>query len=80
MHGQDIFMRLFLSEICLRPSCHNCYFKSLDRPSDFTLGDSWGIENYMPEMDDDKGTSVVLLHSEKAKEIFEKLKDKMIFK
>lgn len=77
MHGQDIFMRLFLSEICLRPSCH---FKSLDRPSDFTLGDSWGIENYMPEMDDDKGTSVVLLHSEKAKEIFEKLKDKMIFK
>lgn len=77
MHGQDIFMRLFLSEICLRPSCH---FKSLDRPSDFTLGDSWGIENYMPEIDDDKGTSVVLLHSEKAKEIFEKLKDKMIFK
>lgn len=80
MHGQDIFMRLFLSEICLRPSCHDCHFKSLDRPSDFTLGDSWGIENYMPEMDDDKGTSVVLLHSEKAKEIFEKLKDKMIFK
>lgn len=77
---EDSFMRLFLANICLRPSCHDCHFKSLDRPSDFTIGDSWGIENYMPEMDDDKGTSVVLLHTEKGKKIFEKLQSQMTFK
>ena len=34
----------------------------------------------MPEMDDDKGTSVVLLHTEKGKKIFEKLQSQMTFK
>lgn len=71
------YMKLFLSDICLRPSCHDCKFKSLNRPSDITLGDCWGIENYMPDMDDDKGTSVVLVHSESGKEMLESLKDKI---
>lgn len=61
----DDYMKLFLRNICLRPSCHDCKFKSLNRPADITLGDCWGIENYMPDMDDDKGTSVVLVHSKK---------------
>lgn len=62
---KDSFMRLFLSEICLRPSCYDCKFKKLERESDLTIGDCWGIENYMPEMDDDKGTSVIMIHSDK---------------
>lgn len=74
----DYFMRLFLQDICLRPSCHECQFKELNRPSDITLGDCWGIENYMPQMDDDKGTSVVLIHSDKGQKLFDSLKEKMI--
>ncbi|NGU73150.1 4Fe-4S dicluster domain-containing protein [Clostridium perfringens] len=74
------YMRLFLKDICLRPSCYDCKFKSLDRPSDITLGDSWGIENIMPEMDDDKGTSVILIHSKNGKKMFEKINKNMIFK
>lgn len=73
----DNYMKLFLRNICLRPSCYDCRFKSLNRPSDITLGDCWGIENYMPDMDDDKGTSVVLVHSESGKEMLESLKDKI---
>lgn len=65
------FMQLFLSDICLRPSCHDCRFKSINRCSDITLGDAWGVDQYMPEMDDDKGTSVVLIHSDKGKMLFE---------
>ena len=71
------YMKLFLSDICLRPSCYDCRFKSLNRPSDITLGDCWGIENYMPDMDDDKGTSVVLVHSESGNEMLNSLKDKI---
>lgn len=62
---KDIYMQMFLKDICLRPSCHQCRFKGMDRPSDLTLGDCWGIQDHMPEMDDDKGTSVILVHTEK---------------
>lgn len=73
----DNYMKLFLRNICLRQSCHDCRFKSLNRPSDITLGDCWGIENYMPDMDDDKGTSVILVHSESGQEMLNSLKDKI---
>lgn len=62
---KDPYMRLFLSNICLRPSCHHCEFKDFPRPSDITLGDCWGVEKHSPEMDDDKGTSVVIINTEK---------------
>lgn len=73
------YMRLFLSDICLRPSCHDCRYKSMERPADITLGDSWGIGNYKPHMDDDKGVSVVLIHSEKGRKMFDKCKENMVF-
>lgn len=77
--SKNTYMRLFLSDICLRPSCHDCKYKSLERPADLTLGDSWGIENYKPHMDDDKGTSVVLVHTDKGHKFFDNIKDKMIY-
>jgi len=68
--SKDPYMRLFLKDICLRPSCHDCRFKELPRVSDLTIGDCWGIEDIMPDMDDDKGTSVVIVNSEKGQEIW----------
>lgn len=76
----DDFMKLFLRNICLRPSCYDCKFKELDRPSDITIGDCWGIENYMEDMDDDKGTSVVLIHSKKGQNTFDSLREQMIYR
>ncbi len=78
--AEDKYMRLFLSDICLRPSCHDCKFKSLERASDITIGDSWGINNYMPEMDDDKGTSVILVHSEKGQAVIDNISKSMNIK
>ena len=77
---KDSFMRLFLSEICLRPSCYNCKFKALERESDITIGDCWGVEKYMPEMDDDKGTSVVMIHSHKGMMLWELIVDFLEYK
>jgi coenzyme F420-reducing hydrogenase beta subunit len=68
---KNSYMQLFLSDICLRPSCHDCKFKEINRPSDITLGDCWGIENYMPEMDDGKGTSLILIHSAKGRKMLD---------
>lgn len=77
---QDIYMRGFLQDLYLRPSCYNCNFKTLNRQSDITIADFWGIEYVLPELNDDKGTSLVLVNSNKGQTIFENLQDKMITK
>ena len=71
-------MKGFLQDVYLRPSCYNCKFKKINRISDITVADFWGIENILPKMDDDKGTSLVVIHSEKGKQLFDKLSETMI--
>lgn len=71
--GQDPFMQCFLSNICLRPSCYSCRFRSGSSGADMTLGDAWGIQKQMPDMDDDRGTSVVLVNNQKGKKLWTKI-------
>lgn len=78
--NQDLYMKGFLSNLYLRPSCYDCKSKTLNRSSDITIADFWGIINILPEMDDDKGTSLVLVHTEKGKQIRDYLKEKMNIK
>ena len=61
---QDPFVRAFLGDVCLRPSCYACEFKGLQRSSDVTLADFWGVEHVVPDLDDDRGTSLVLVHGD----------------
>ena len=76
---KNIYMKGFLQDLYLRPSCYNCNFKTKGRVSDFTLADFWGINKIYPDMDDDKGVSLVITHSEKADRIFYKLKREIIW-
>lgn len=62
-NSEDLFMRLFVGDYISRESCNNCHFKGYDRVSDITLGDFWGVWDIIPEMDDNKGTSLVLTHT-----------------
>lgn len=78
--GKDLFMRLFVNDYISRESCSNCQFKGYNRISDITMGDFWGVWDIAPEMDDDKGTSIVLLHSEKGVESFNNIKKRLIYK
>ena len=77
--NEDYFMILFFHDYILRESCYNCKFTTISRKTDFTLGDFWGLEEFYPEFDDDKGTSVVLLNSSKAIELFESVKNDCSF-
>lgn len=74
---QDIYMQAFLRNTSLRDSCYNCSFKKKNRISDITLADFWGIENILPEMDDNKGTSLVIVNSKKGRELIDSIKEKM---
>lgn len=76
----DVFYRLFLDDIILRPSCYNCRFASIDRESDITLADYWGIEKSIPTFEDKKGVSLVLVNSEKGKKIFSEISHRLIIK
>lgn len=66
-HQQNPYMRAFLKDMILRPSCHNCKAKHGSSMSDITIADYWGISKSHPEINDDKGTSLVLINSEKGK-------------
>lgn len=63
--NKNPFLKGFLCDLYLRPSCHACPAKQLKSGSDITLGDFWGIESLMPEIDDDKGISAITVNSDK---------------
>lgn len=63
--SQDAFMKAFLKNIILRPSCYGCRFREGKSESDITLGDFWGIDKLKPEFDDDLGVSLVMINSSK---------------
>lgn len=77
---KDIYMKTFLKDICLRPSCYACKFKTIHRQSDITLADFWGIKSILPEMDDDKGTSLIFVNTSKGREVFSQIENKMKYK
>ena len=75
--GEDnLYMNGYLtSNLYIRPCCGDCQFKGVPRKSDVTFADFWGLEN---ELDDDKGTSMLLINSEKGRYYFKKVKDNLI--
>ena len=68
-----LFTRLFFDHLTLRPSCTNCVFTTRQKPSDMTIADFWNIKMFAPDMYDPEGVSMVLLHSEKGRRMFEKI-------
>lgn len=59
----NLFMKGFLKDLYLRPSCYACPCKGLSSGSDITIGDYWGIQNILPEFDDDKGISLIFINT-----------------
>lgn len=73
---KNLYMHGYLtSNLYLRPCCGNCIFKGVPRKSDVTFADFWGADR---KIDDDKGTSLILINSEKGRYLFEQVKDNMI--
>lgn len=62
-----------------RPSCHVCPYTTRLKESDITIGDFWGIDKINPSMFNDKGTSLIIVHTQKGKDIFDKIKSNLIY-
>lgn len=75
--NSNLYCRMYFANDTVRPSCYSCKYCTPDRNSDFTIGDFWGIENVKPEMDDGMGTSMVIVHTEKGREVWDAVKEKV---
>ncbi len=72
----DKMLRAFFSEIADRPSCYDCKFKKRYRESDITIWDCFEVYRFSQKLDDDKGTTRVLIHSESGRKVMDEvLKD-----
>lgn len=60
---ENPYFRGFLLNVYLRNSCYDCRFRQYHRMSDITLADYWGVDEVCPEMHDNKGTSIVFVHT-----------------
>ena len=74
----NIYLRGFLSNLYLRPSCHACPSKNFTSGSDLTIGDYWGIQEVNQKFDDGLGCSLVLCNSPVGEQIFEEVMKKTI--
>ena len=64
------FMSLYYSHTIMRNACHSCRFANLERVSDITIGDFWGIEKTIPTFDHRGGASYVMVNTEKGQSFF----------
>ena len=78
--SQSLFMKLFFGDYISRPSCENCLFKGYARISDITVGDFWGIWDIDDTLDDNRGTSVVLVQTEKGSNLWREIENRIHFK
>ena len=68
---ENVFMKGFLKNLYLRPSCYACASRSGKSGSDISIADFWGVQNYYPEFDDDRGVGLVLVNSDKGRKAYE---------
>lgn len=62
-----------------RPSCYECRFKGR-QCGDLSAGNFWDIEKISPEMDQDKGASLILINSPKGEAAFNAIKENIIYR
>ena len=70
----DPYFSGYSRNVFLRESCYSCPYARLERVSDITIADCWRVAASHPQYDDGKGTSLVLVNTEKGKMIFEGVK------
>lgn len=72
------FGNLFYDHCILRPSCYDCPYTKTERISDLTIGDCWGLDKNAPELDDNKGMSLITVNTRKGETLLEPVKDSLV--
>ena len=73
--SKNLYLSGFIGDYFLRTSCYNCQNKGNHHSADITLGDFWGLSAVLPELDNDLGTSLVLINTEAGAQLFSAVSD-----
>lgn len=71
---EDKFKKIYNTNACLRESCYQCPFSSLNRAGDLTIGDAWMKDRRNQKHKETKGTSLILVNDSQGAMLFEKAK------
>lgn len=78
----DPYVKMFASyNVSINECCFECKYRNplRLRGVDITLGDFWGIEHIIPSFDDKNGVSLLIIHSQNGKKIFNECKQKISY-
>ncbi len=72
----DKYYAAFNRHLIKSNACNGCLFSETPKPGDITIGDLWGAERYIRDIDVEEGISVMLVNSEKGEEVFREVSQK----
>ena len=70
------YYKMFGMRNCFRKECYSCQYNTIERISDFTTGNFWGIEGLTDEFNAKDGVSMLLLNTNAARVLFEKVAER----
>ena len=74
----DDYLKLFYNPAGpYRPSCERCAFKRPERIGDATVGDAWGVQDDIPDLNPIQGASLLLINSGSAMAFVPRLRELM---
>lgn len=77
--NEDLFMKGFLKNLYLRPSCYHCAARQGKSGADVSIADYWGVQTIHPEIDDDKGTGLILISTEQGAKYYASVANQIEF-
>lgn len=77
--NNDVYVKGFLKNLYLRPSCYECKAKNFTSNSDISLADYWGVEKYHKELYDDNGISLVIVNTKQGQKIWNQIINNLKF-
>ena len=72
------YLYSFMYALTYRYSCYNCRFAKIPRQGDITLADYWGVKEFFPQVNAEKGVSLVLINSQHGLDIWNAVQSQCI--
>lgn len=74
----NTYARAYMSGLAMKQHCFSCIFKNGISGADITIGDFWGVEEWIPNIDFHDGVSAVIINSNSGQKAFNELSDLIV--